>query len=90
MARTRYSTQHILTTLRRVDERVAGGSSVPAACRELGVPELTYHRWRLRYGGGSPDAASRLDQLERENSRLRRVIADQAQHIRLLALAAGE
>jgi transposase-like protein len=55
---------------------VAGGKSVAEAVRALGVSEATYHRWRAKYGGLKLDAAKRLEELERENARLKKAVAD--------------
>ena len=53
------------------------GKTIPEAAKELGISEQTYHRWRNRYGGMKADDAKRLKELERENARLKRIVADQ-------------
>jgi putative transposase len=55
---------------------VGRGKTVPAVCRQLGVTEATYYRWRKEYGGLRIDQAKRLKELEQENSRLKRLLAD--------------
>ncbi len=57
---------------------LAEGSGVAAVAKELGVSENTYHRWRNQYGGMKADDVKRLKELERENGRLKRIVADQA------------
>jgi len=57
------------------------GKTIPEAAKELGISEQTYHRWRNQYGGMKADDAKRLKELERENARLKRIVADQALNI---------
>ena len=60
------------------------GKTIPEAAKELGISEQTYHRWRNQYGGMKADDAKRLKELERENSRLKAIVADQALENRAL------
>ena len=60
----------------------------PDICRELGISEQTYYRWRQKYGGMAPDMAKQLKTLEKENGRLKRLVADQALDIQILKEAA--
>ena len=78
MARKRYAAEEIIGKLREAEVVLAQGESVAQVARRLGVAEPTYYRWRREYGGLRVDQAKRLKELERENSRLKRVVADQA------------
>jgi len=63
---------------------IGEGKNVPDVCREIGVSQQTYYRWRNKYGGMSPDMIKQLRELQKENSRLRKVVADQAIDIAIL------
>jgi transposase-like protein len=76
MARKRYTSEQIIRLLRQADVLSSQGKSVPEISREIGVSENTYYRWRKEYGGMGVDQARRLKELERENSRLKRAVAD--------------
>ena len=76
MARKRHSAEEIINKLRRADVELAKGQSVPAVCRLLEVTEQTYYRWRREFGGMKVDQARRLKDLEKENARLKRLLAD--------------
>jgi len=76
MARKRYTAEQIIRHLRQAEVLSSQGRSVPEICREIGVTENTYYRWRKEYGGMGLDQARRLKELERENSRLKRAVAD--------------
>ena len=78
MARKRYAAEEIIGKLREAEVVLAQGESVAQVARRLGVAEPTYYRGRREYGGLRVDQAKRLKELERENSRLKRVVADQA------------
>ena len=78
MARKRYTAEEIIGKLREAEVALAQGESVAKVARRLGVAEPTYYRWRREYGGLRVDQAKRLKELERENSRLKRLVADQA------------
>ena len=78
MARKRYAAEEIIGKLREAEVVLAQGESVAQVARRLGVAEPTYYRWRRKYGGLRVDRAKRLKELERENSRLKRLVADQA------------
>ena len=60
------------------------GKTIPEAAKELGISEQTYHRWRNQYGGMKANDAKRLKELERENSTLKAIVADQALENRAL------
>ena len=68
--------EQIVRLLRQADVLSSQGRSVPEISREIGVSENTYYRWRKEYGGMGLDQARRLKELERENSRLKRAVAD--------------
>ena len=72
MKRSRFSEQPIAFILKQVDD----GLSVEEVCRKAGVSQQTYYRWRKKYAGLMPSEVRRLKQLEEENSRLKRMVAD--------------
>jgi len=76
MARKRYTAEQIIGMLREAEVGVAGGKRVMEIVRELGISEQTYYRWRREYGGLKVTQARRLKELEKENGRLKRVVAD--------------
>jgi putative transposase len=80
----RHSPEQIVHKLRWAHERLASGASVPEVARELGVSEATYHRWRNRYGGMNPSETKRLKELQKENARLKKLLAEQALDIDIL------
>jgi transposase-like protein len=76
MGRKRHTPEEIVAKLRQVDVRVAQGQTIDAAARSIGVTQTTYHRWRNEFGGLKLDQVKRLKELEAENARLRRAVAD--------------
>ena len=76
MSRKRFSAEQIVNKLREVDVLLSQGRSVVQACKQIAVTEQTYYRWRREYGGMKVDQARRLKELERENSRLKKLLAD--------------
>ena len=76
MPRKRHSPEQILRKLREVEVALAKGETVARAVRQIEVTEQTYYRWRNEYGGLSIDQARKLKQLELENTRLKRAVAD--------------
>ena len=76
MARKRFTAEQIIHKLREAEVAIAKGKSVPEASKQIGVTEQTYYRWRKEYGGLKTDQAKHLKQLERENARLKKVVAD--------------
>ncbi len=76
MPRKRHTAEQIIGKLREAEVGLSGGQTVPEVCRTLGVAEQTYYRWRKEYGGLKIDQARRFKELERENLRLRRAVAD--------------
>jgi putative transposase len=82
--KNRHTPEQIIRKLRQAEAKLAAGASVPEVARELGVSEATFHRWRKRYGGMQTDAMKRLRELEKENDRLKRIVAEQAVDISIL------
>ena len=76
MGRKRHTPERIITALREAEVGLARGKSVKLMSRELGITEQTYYRWRREYGGMKVSQARRLKELERENGRLKRAVAD--------------
>ena len=76
MSRKRHKPEEIGAKLRQVDVLVAQGQTVADAIRSIGVTEVTYYRWRQEYGGLKSDQVKRMKELETENARLRKAIAD--------------
>jgi putative transposase len=72
----RFSPEQIVVMLRQIEVRLAQGQSLALACKEAGISEQSYYRWRKEYGGVAVEQAKRLKELERENARLRRLVAD--------------
>ena len=72
----RYSTEQIVTKLRQAEVELGRGVRAPQVCKKLGVSEQTYYRWRREYGGLRLDQAKRLKALERENTQLKKLVAD--------------
>ena len=84
----RHSAEQIVAKLRHADVELGKGLKVPEACKQLGISEQTYYRWRTKYGGMDPHMAKQLREMEKENSRLKNVVADQALDIQILKEAA--
>ena len=76
MARKRHKPEEIVAKLRQVDVLVSQGQSVADAIRSIGVTEVSYYRWRREFGGLKTDQVRRMKELEAENARLRRAVAD--------------
>ena len=72
----RHTAEQIITKLREAEVELAKGRKIPEAARKLGITEQTYYRWRKEYGGMRVDQARRLKELEQENTRLKKVVAD--------------
>ena len=84
MPKKRFSAEQIVAKLRAAEVELAKGQTTPQVCKKLGISEQTYYRWRREYGGLRVDQAKRLKQLERENARLKKLVADQAVDISIL------
>ncbi len=76
MKRIRHSPEQIIRKLREADAELAKGVGVPEICKALGVAENTYYRWRNQFGGIKADEMKRLRELEKENARLKALVAD--------------
>lgn len=73
----RFTPDQIVSKLREADRELGKGQTVPEVCRKIEVSQQTYYRWRQRYGGMSPELIKDLKALQKENQRLRKIIADQ-------------
>ncbi len=78
MKRIRHSPEQIIRKLREADAELASGKAIAEVCKALGVAEATYHRWRNQFGGMKADEMKRLKDLEKENARLKALVADLA------------
>ena len=76
MARQRHTVEEIINKLREAEVGLARGLTVPEVSRKLSMTEQTYYRWRKEYGGLRRDQARRLRELEKENGRLKKLVAD--------------
>ena len=90
MARRRHTPEQIIRKLREADRLLGEGADVAEVARHLEVSEQTYHRWRNQFGGMKADDAKRLKELERENARLKRIVADKELENDALREVAGE
>ena len=78
MARKRHSTEEVIKKLREAEIALGQGHPLGEICKKLAITQQTYYRWRKEYGGLRVEQARRLRELERENKRLKRLVADQA------------
>ena len=76
MGQKRYRAEEIIPMLRAAEVALAKGQPIEAVCRKLAISEQAYYRWRKQYGGLQLDQAKRLKDLEKENSRLKKMVAD--------------
>lgn len=76
MPQKRFGADQIILKLREAEVSLSKGQTVAQACKKLGITEQTYYRWRREYGGLRVDQARRLKELEKENARLKRLLAD--------------
>jgi putative transposase len=88
--KNKYTGTQIVAKLREADTLLGQGKTIPDVCREIEVSPQTYYRWRQKYGGMSPEMVKELRGLQKENARLRKVVADQAVDIAILKEAAGK
>ncbi|MBM3990891.1 MAG: transposase [Planctomycetes bacterium] len=84
MGRKKHTAEQIIQKLREAEIVLAQGQPVGAACKKIEVTEQTYYRWRKEYGGLKLDQARRLKDLEKDNGRLKKLVADQALDIAIL------
>ena len=76
MARKRYCDEDILKLLREIELNLAAGNDVASACRSVGISDATYYNWRKRFGGMGRSQLSELKSLEKENGRLKKIVAE--------------
>lgn len=76
MARKRLQPEKIILKLREVEIQQGKGLDLITACRNVGITDATYYRWRKRYGGMQIDQAKKYKEMERENSRLKKIVAN--------------
>lgn len=75
-AKKHHSTESIIRKLRQAEVHLHEGKSIPEVCRSLGISDATYYKWRKEYGGLQISQAKRLKELEKENNRLKKAVAD--------------
>ena len=78
MPRKQFTSEEIIGKLREAEVALAKGRAMPLVCKQIGVTEQRYYRWRREYGGLKIDQAKRLKELEKENARLKKLVADMA------------
>ncbi len=88
MKQNRHSVDQIIAKLRRADVELGKGKKVPEVCKTLGITGQTYYRWRQKYGGMQPEMAKELKALQKENARLKKLVAEQALDMEILKEAA--
>ncbi len=76
MPMQRFKPEQIVTVLRQIEVAMANGKSTPQACKDAGIHTQTYYRWRKEYGGLKMEQAKRLKAMEKENARLKRLVAE--------------
>jgi len=84
MPRKRHTSEQIIHKLREAEVELARGQPLKSVCKKLEITEQTYYRWRKEYGGLRLDQAKRLRELEKENGRLKKIVADQALDLSIL------
>jgi putative transposase len=84
MKRRRHTPEQVVRKLREADRLLGEGMELPEVSKQLEVSEATYHRWRAQYGGMKGDDVKRLKELEVENARLKRIVADQTLEVAAL------
>jgi transposase-like protein len=84
MKQNRHTVDQIIAKLRRADVELGKGKKVPEVCRLLEISEQTYYRWRQKYGGMQPEMAKQLKALQKENARLKKMVAEQALDMEIL------
>src|SRR5271154_513447 len=89
MAKNRFQAEQIIGKLREAEVEISKGQTIGQIVKKLGITEQTYYRWRKEYGGLRTDQAKRLKELEKENARLKKVVANQALDMEILKEAAS-
>ena len=88
MPKKRHGVEQIISKLRQADVELGKGKKVPEICKTLDISEQTYYRWRQKYGGMKPEMVKELKALQKENARLKKLVADQALDMDILKEAA--
>ena len=88
--RKRHSPEQVIAKLREADGMLSTGASIGQVCQKLEVAEQTFHRWRNQYGGMKASEAKRLKELEGQNARLKKIVAEKELDIDILKIALGE
>ena len=88
MSQKRHSVDQIIVKLRRADVLLDKDTKVPEICKQLEIAEQTYYRWRQKYGGMQPEMTKQFKALEKENARLKKMVAEQALDMEILKEAA--
>ena len=88
MPQKRHSVDQIVAKQRKADVELGKGKKVPEVCKLLEVTEQTYYRWRQKYGGMKPEMAKQLKTLEKENARLKKMVAEEALDMEIIKEAA--
>ena len=89
MPQKRHTVDQIVAKLRKADVELGKGKKVPEVCKLLEVTEQTYYRWHQKYGGMKREMAKQLKALEKENARLKKMVAEQALDMEILKEAAN-
>jgi putative transposase len=84
MKQKRHTVDQVIGKLRRADLELGQGKKVPEVCKLLEISEQTYYRWRQKYGGMQPSMAKELKALQKENARLKKLVAEQALDMEIL------
>ena len=84
MAQKRHRVDQIISKLRRADVELGKGKKVPEVCKLIEIKEQTYYRWRQKYGSMQPDMAKQFKALQKENARLKKMVAEQALDMEIL------
>ena len=88
MKQSRHTTDQMIEKLRQADVALGKGQKVPEVCKQLQITEQTYYRWRQKYGGMAPEMAMQLRSVQKENARLKKLVAEQALDMEILKEAA--
>jgi putative transposase len=89
MPMKRYKPEQTVNLLRQIEVEISNGKTTPQACKEAEITQQTYYRWRKEYGGLKLDQAKRLKELERENAKLKRLVAELSLEKQILKDVAG-
>ena len=84
MPQKRHTVDEIIAKLRRADVLLGKGEKIPEVCKQLEIKEQTYYRWRQKYGSMQPEMTKELKALQKENARLKKLVADQALDMEIL------